>query len=173
MLKRIPVIVLSSSQNPEDIAKAYDLHANCYLTKPANFEAFIAVVQALEYFWIRTANLPSIPDTRLSFVAASFIRDGTGARPLRAGMRPRQDSSPSPSSSPIKGEEIFCTLYILVVVGDGLRAVPYCICSRIRFSPSSPLEVSHFQNMRHITVSSKSRHSNFFVENFPNHMKFN
>ena len=58
MLKRIPVIVLSSSQNPEDVAKAYDLHANCYLTKPANFEAFIAVVQALEYFWIRIANLP-------------------------------------------------------------------------------------------------------------------
>ena len=52
MLKRIPVVVLSSSQNPADIAKAYDLHANCYLTKPANFEAFIAVVKALEYFWI-------------------------------------------------------------------------------------------------------------------------
>ncbi len=57
MLKRIPVIVLSSSQNPEDVAKAYDLHANCYLTKPANFEAFIAVVQALEYFWVRIRNL--------------------------------------------------------------------------------------------------------------------
>ena len=58
MLKRIPVIVLSSSQNPEDVARAYDLHANCYLTKPANFESFIAVVQALEYFWVRIANLP-------------------------------------------------------------------------------------------------------------------
>lgn len=58
MLKRMPVIVLSSSQNPEDVARAYDLHANCYLTKPANFEAFIAVVRALEYFWIRIANLP-------------------------------------------------------------------------------------------------------------------
>ena len=66
MLKRIPVIVLSSSQNPEDVAKAYDLHANCYLTKPANFEAFVAVVQALEYFWIRIANLPSTRATRLS-----------------------------------------------------------------------------------------------------------
>lgn len=62
MLKRIPVIVLSSSQNLEDVARAYDLHANCYLTKPANLEAFIAVVQALEYFWVRIANLP----TRLS-----------------------------------------------------------------------------------------------------------
>ncbi len=65
-LKRIPVIVLSSSQNPEDIAKAYDLHANCYLTKPANLEAFIAVIKALEHFWIRTANLPPTYDTRLS-----------------------------------------------------------------------------------------------------------
>ncbi len=66
MLKRIPVIVLSSSQSPEDVAKAYDLHANCYLTKPANFESFIAVVQALEYFWVRIANLPSTHPTRLS-----------------------------------------------------------------------------------------------------------
>ena len=66
MLKRIPVIVLSSSQNPEDVAKAYDLHANCYLTKPANFESFIAVVKALEYFWVRIANLPSTQPTRLS-----------------------------------------------------------------------------------------------------------
>ena len=66
MLKRIPVIVLSSSQNPEDVAKAYDLHANCYLTKPANFEAFIAMVQVLEYFWIRIENLPSTHTTRLS-----------------------------------------------------------------------------------------------------------
>ena len=58
MLRRIPVIVLSSSQNPDDVAKAYDLHANCYLTKAPNYEAFVAVVQALEYFWVRTANLP-------------------------------------------------------------------------------------------------------------------
>ena len=66
-LKRVPVIVLSSSQNPEDVAKAYDLHANCYLTKPANFEAFIAVVKALEYFWIQMANLPSTQATRWSW----------------------------------------------------------------------------------------------------------
>lgn len=58
MLKRIPVIVLSSSQSQEDVAKAYDWHANCYLTKPTNFEAYIAVVQALAFFWVRIANLP-------------------------------------------------------------------------------------------------------------------
>ena len=58
MLKRIPVIVLSSSQNPKDVARAYDLRANCYLTKPTNFEAFLNVVKALEYFWLRIASLP-------------------------------------------------------------------------------------------------------------------
>jgi CheY-like chemotaxis protein len=57
-LKRIPVIVLSSSQNPEDIAKAYDLHANCYLTKPVDFEPFFEIVKAVEYFWFQLANLP-------------------------------------------------------------------------------------------------------------------
>ena len=65
VLRRIPVLVLSSSQNPEDIAKAYDLHANCYVTKPANFEAFFNAIKALEYFWVRTANLPSTQATRL------------------------------------------------------------------------------------------------------------
>lgn len=64
-LKRIPVIVLSSSQNPDDVAKAYDLHANCYLTKPANFDAFIDVVKALEYFWVGMAHLPSTYTSRL------------------------------------------------------------------------------------------------------------
>ncbi len=58
MLKRIPVVVLSSSQNPEDIVKAYDLHANCYLSKPANFNGFTDIVKAIEYFLIRTTNLP-------------------------------------------------------------------------------------------------------------------
>ena len=57
-LKKIPVIVLSSSQNPDDIAKAYDLHANCYLTKPVDFEPFINIVKAVEYYWLHLAKLP-------------------------------------------------------------------------------------------------------------------
>jgi len=57
-LKKIPVIVLSSSQNPDDIGKAYDLHANCYLTKPVDFEPFINIVKAIEYFWLQLAKLP-------------------------------------------------------------------------------------------------------------------
>ncbi len=57
-LKRIPVIVLSSSYNPEDIARAYDLHANCYLTKPVDFVPFCNIVKAVEYFWLQVAKLP-------------------------------------------------------------------------------------------------------------------
>ncbi len=63
MLKEIPVVVLTSSQNPQDINKAYDLHANCYLTKPANFDAFADVVKALEFFGTKTANPPSTQAT--------------------------------------------------------------------------------------------------------------
>lgn len=59
MLKEISVIVLTSSQNPQDITRAYDCDANCYLTKPADFEAFADVIKALEFFWAQTANPPS------------------------------------------------------------------------------------------------------------------
>lgn len=57
-LKRIPVLILSSSKNPNDIAKAYDLHANCFLTKPVDFEPFFKIVKAVEYFWLQLAKLP-------------------------------------------------------------------------------------------------------------------
>lgn len=63
VLKRIPVVVLSSSQRPEDIAKAYDLHANCYITKPVEFEPFINIVKALEYFWIHLVKHPPFCET--------------------------------------------------------------------------------------------------------------
>lgn len=57
-LKRVPVIVLSSSQNPEDVVRAYELHANCFLTKPVDLEPFLNVVRAIEYFWFQLAKLP-------------------------------------------------------------------------------------------------------------------
>jgi len=66
ILKRIPVIVLSSSQNADDIAQAYDLHANCFITKPVEFEPFINIVKALEYFWIHLVKLPSTAVTHSS-----------------------------------------------------------------------------------------------------------
>ena len=57
-LKRIPVIVLSTSQAEEDILKAYNLHANCYITKPVDFNKFVQIVQSIEDFWFTIVELP-------------------------------------------------------------------------------------------------------------------
>src|SRR5271169_1740006 len=58
-LKRIPVVVVTSSKAEEDILKTYNLHANCYITKPVNLELFCAVVKSIESFWLATVKLPS------------------------------------------------------------------------------------------------------------------
>ena len=57
-LKRIPVVVLTTSKAEEDIARTYDLHANCYITKPVDLEQFIKVVKAIENFWLEIVKLP-------------------------------------------------------------------------------------------------------------------
>lgn len=57
-LKQIPVVVLTSSQAEEDILKSYSLFANCYVTKPIDFDRFIQVVESLENFWFSLAKLP-------------------------------------------------------------------------------------------------------------------
>jgi two-component system, chemotaxis family, response regulator Rcp1 len=58
-LRRIPVVVLTTSQAEEDILRAYDLHANCYITKPIDLDQFIRVIQSIEDFWLTTVKLPS------------------------------------------------------------------------------------------------------------------
>lgn len=57
-LKRIPVIILTTSQAEEDIIKTSDLHANCFITKPVALEQFIRVVESLKEFWLTVAKLP-------------------------------------------------------------------------------------------------------------------
>lgn len=57
-LKHIPIVVLTTSDSDKDILKCYDLHANCYITKPVGFEKFVEVVQAIESFWLIVAKLP-------------------------------------------------------------------------------------------------------------------
>lgn len=59
LLKRIPVIVLTSSQADKDIVESYDLHANCYIVKPINAMKFIDVVKSVENFWIDIVCLPT------------------------------------------------------------------------------------------------------------------
>lgn len=57
-LKRIPVVVLTTSKADEDIAKSYNLHANCYITKPVDLDQFITIVQSIEGFWLTIVKLP-------------------------------------------------------------------------------------------------------------------
>ncbi|AFK20652.1 response regulator [Haloferax mediterranei ATCC 33500] len=57
-LKRIPVVVLTSSDAEEDIAKSYDLHANAYLTKPVDFDGFLEIVRSIEEFWFTVVKYP-------------------------------------------------------------------------------------------------------------------
>lgn len=58
-LKRIPVVVMTTSQAEEDIIKAYNLSANCYITKPVDLDKFIAVVRSIEDFWLSIVRLPT------------------------------------------------------------------------------------------------------------------
>jgi CheY-like chemotaxis protein len=57
-LKRIPVVVLTVSSNDEDILKSYNLHANCYITKPIDLNQFAKVVKNIEEFWFSIVKLP-------------------------------------------------------------------------------------------------------------------
>ena len=56
--KRIPVVVLTSSDDEKDVAGAYDRHANCYVTKPVDMDQFTEAVRFIENFWLTTARLP-------------------------------------------------------------------------------------------------------------------
>ena len=57
-LKRIPVVILTTSKSEVDIIESYDLHANCYITKPVDMERFITVVKSIEDFWFTVVKLP-------------------------------------------------------------------------------------------------------------------
>ena len=61
-LQKIPVVVLTTSEAEEDVLKAYELHANCYITKPVGIDQFIKVVQSIEDFWFSVVRLPREED---------------------------------------------------------------------------------------------------------------
>lgn len=58
-LRRIPVVILSSSEAERDIQRSYDLHANCFVTKPVDLEQFLRVIRMIEGFWLTIVKLPS------------------------------------------------------------------------------------------------------------------
>lgn len=57
-LRAIPVVILTTSAAEEDVLRSYDLHANCYVTKPVDLEKFIIVVQSIDRFWLSVVTLP-------------------------------------------------------------------------------------------------------------------
>jgi chemotaxis family two-component system response regulator Rcp1 len=57
-LKRIPVVVLTTSKNEEDISQSYELHVNCYITKSRNLNDLFKIVKGIEEFWLETVTLP-------------------------------------------------------------------------------------------------------------------
>ena len=56
--KRIPVMVLTTSSAEEDILRSYNLHANCYITKPVDLDQFMSLVKSIENFWLTIVRLP-------------------------------------------------------------------------------------------------------------------
>ena len=59
-LKRTPVMVLTTSNAQQDILKSYNLHVNCYVNKPVDFDKFFDIIQKIEDFWLSTAILPTL-----------------------------------------------------------------------------------------------------------------
>jgi two-component system, chemotaxis family, response regulator Rcp1 len=57
-LKSIPVVILTTSSSTEDVLNSYQLHANCYITKPVALEGFLKVVQSIDNFWLSVVKLP-------------------------------------------------------------------------------------------------------------------
>ena len=61
--KQIPVVVLTTSSAEEDILRSYNLHANCYVVKPVEFESFVKAVQSIQHFWFSVVTLPPGKDS--------------------------------------------------------------------------------------------------------------
>ena len=57
-LKRIPVVILTTSRAEEDVLRAYELHANCYVTKPVDLAQFMKIVGQIDEFWVKVVTLP-------------------------------------------------------------------------------------------------------------------
>jgi len=58
-LRRIPVVILTTSKADEDILRTYDLHANCYIPKPVDLDEFMTVIRSIENFWLTVVKLPN------------------------------------------------------------------------------------------------------------------
>ena len=60
VLRSIPVVILTTSNAEQDILNSYNLHVNCYINKPVDFDRFFDIIQKIEEFWLQTAILPTM-----------------------------------------------------------------------------------------------------------------
>lgn len=74
-LKRIPVVVLTISSDEEDVLKSYNLHANCYITKPIDLGQFVKMVKSIEDFWLTIVKLPNGERASIRRHTARSVRD--------------------------------------------------------------------------------------------------
>jgi len=74
-LKRIPVVVLTISSDEEDVLKSYNLHANCYITKPIDLGQFVKMVRSIEDFWLTIVRLPNGERASIRRNPARSVRD--------------------------------------------------------------------------------------------------
>lgn len=61
-LKRIPVVVLTSSKAEEDVVRSYNQYANCYISKPVDLEKFMSIIHTIDHFWLKVVTLPKDGD---------------------------------------------------------------------------------------------------------------
>lgn len=74
-LKRIPVVILTISSDEEDVLKTYNLHANCYITKPIDLSQFVKMVKSIEDFWLTIVKLPNGERASIHRHPARSVRD--------------------------------------------------------------------------------------------------
>jgi two-component system response regulator len=75
VLKHIPIVIMTISQAEEDILKSYNLHANCYITKPIDLNQFIKVVKSIEDFWFSIVKLPPKVEVQESEVIQRHVKE--------------------------------------------------------------------------------------------------
>jgi two-component system cell cycle response regulator len=85
-LRQIPVVILTTSEAEQDVLKAYDLHANCYITKPVDLEKFFSVVESIEQFWLSVVVLPRRIDVALQSIRVLLVEDNPGDARLLSEM---------------------------------------------------------------------------------------
>ena len=87
-IRSIPVIVLTSSKADQDVARAYELNANCYITKPVDFDKFIEVVHSIEDYWLMMVTLPPQPRSPVLGGASPAPGSSSSADPGQTGAIP-------------------------------------------------------------------------------------